>query len=89
MVSITFARRNLGGLLKRLAAEGELYLLRGSKVAAKISLPETHRGREKREKVLKDIFGSWKNSDLDDDSLWEEILVKERISATKKRPLSL
>lgn len=89
MVSITFARRNLGGLLKRLSVDGELYLLRGSKIAAKISLPETHRSREKKKKVFGEIFGSWKNSDLDNDSLWEEILVKERVGATRKKPLLL
>ena len=89
MVPITYARRHLGGLLKRLTLEGELYLLRGSKVAAKLTLPETDERDAKRKEIISEVFGAWKNSDLDNDALWREILVKERASGTKKKPLSL
>lgn len=88
MIPLTYARRNLGELVRRLKVEGELYLMRSSKVAAKLSLPEMLRSEE-REKVLNDVFGAWKHTELDNDMLWEKILVKERVRATKKKSLSL
>ena len=87
IIPITTARRNLGTLVDRLKKEGDFYLLRGGKVAAKLSLPETVI-RESRKGVLKKIFGAWKDTDLDSDNLWEEVLLKERIRDSKK-PLSL
>ena len=88
MIPITYARRNLGEILKRLTREGELYLMRGSKIAAKLSLPQVNRD-DHRKKTIDKVFGAWKGTDLDNDELWEEILVKQRRSGTRKRRIRL
>lgn len=88
MIPITYARRNLGALVKRLADEGEVYLMRGSKIAAILSFPETNRSAS-REKIINEVFGAWKNTDLDNDALWKKILVKERTTGTKKHRIRL
>ena len=85
MIPVTVARRNLGKLLDRLVKEGEFYLMRGGKVAAKLTFPDEIR-REERMKILKEVEGAWAGTDLDDDKLWEEVLVKGRIN---KKPIRL
>src|SRR5258706_216645 len=86
MIPITHARRNLGELVKRLEEEKELYLVKDGKIAAKLSLPEEVK-QTRWEKAVDEAFGAWKETDLDDDELWEEILVTERIQGTMKREL--
>jgi len=84
MIPITLARRNLGELVKRLEEEKELYLVKDGKVAAKLLLPDEIR-QERWIKALDKVRGAWKGTDLDDDKLWEEIIVTDRIKGTKKK----
>ncbi len=88
LIPITKARRNLGELVKRLEKEKDLYLMKDGKIAAKLSLPEEVR-QERWIKALDKVRGAWKGTDLDDDKLWHEILVTERIKGTKRKPVRL
>lgn len=80
MIPVTEARRNLGELIDSLLTEKEFYLLRGGKIAAKLSLPESVRGEERR-KMLKGLFGAWKRARIPAD-VWKRI-KKSRKSRRK------
>ena len=88
MIPITKARRNLGELVKRLEEEKEFFLVKDGRVAAKLSLPEEVK-QTRWHKVVDEAFGAWKGTDLDDDKLWEKILVAERFKGTKKKSIRL
>ncbi len=88
MISVTEARRNLGDLLDRLPVEKEFFLMRGNRIAAKLVLSE-EAIRERRRRIVDEVFGAWKGTDLDSDELWDDILHKKRIAGTKKKRVRL
>ena len=87
IVPATMLRRNFGAVSKKIASLGYVVLTIKGKPTFKV---EKLRNRNINIKeILAKSYGAWKGTDLDDDKLWHEILVEERIKGSRKNPVIL
>ncbi len=87
LVSATMLRRNFGAVSKKIASLGYVVLTIKGKPTFKVEkLPRT---KKNIKDVLSKFYGAWKGTVLDDDKLWHEILVEERIKGSRKKHIIL
>ena len=91
MITVTEARRNFGKLIRETLSKGDFILIKGGKPVAKlVSLGKKIPGKDLTAwDKLKDSYGAWADSDLDNNKLWNDILVKGRKLGTKKKRIKL
>lgn len=80
IISITELRRNFGEITANLPEIDELILTKGGEPFAVLKAAP-----EEKKKLLKKTAGIWKNTELDSDKLWKEVLKK----TSRKRPINL
>lgn len=80
MVPVTELRRNFGAITRTLVQREAIILTRDGKPFA--TLRST---KEAKMELLREAFGAWKGTKLDDTGLWAEILKRQ----SRKRPLTL
>ena len=76
IIPITELRRNFGAISKRLSEVDQLILTKGGEPFAVLKAVPT----EKR-KIMKKVAGVWKGTELDDDTIWNDI--QTRVSRKK------
>lgn len=80
IISVTDFIRNFGDYTKILPEVEKLVLTRDGRPFAEVKIvPE-----EKNKKLLT-FFGLWKGTDLDDDKLWKNVLIRKN----RKKPIKL
>lgn len=80
IVPVTELRRKFGEITRTLVQHEAIILTRDGKPFA--TLRST---REAKMELLRETFGAWKGTKLDDNDLWAEILKRK----SRKRPLTL
>lgn len=80
IISITELRRNFGRLTKNLAKTDAVILTKGGEPFAILKATS-----EEKRKILGKTAGVWKNTSLDNDTLWKKVSKKK----SRKSPISL
>ena len=80
IVPVTELRRKFGEITRTLVQHEAIILTRGGKPFA--TLRST---KEAKMALLRETFGAWKGTKLDDNDLWAEILKRK----SRKQPLTL
>lgn len=78
-ISIDDLRRNFGEIKKKLPFVEFIVTDRGKPIA-QITAPA-----EIKKEMMRQTFGAWKDTELDDDELWKEVLKKK----SRKKPIDL
>lgn len=80
VIPITELRRNFGFISHKLTEKESLLITRGGKPFAILkAIPE------EKKNTLESTFGAWKNTELDDDKFWREVLKKK----SRREPITL
>lgn len=78
-ISVDDLRRNFGAIKKQLPFVEFIVTDRGKPIAQVSAAPEVKQG------MMEKTFGAWKGTELDDDTLWKEVLKKK----SRKRAISV
>lgn len=80
IISITELRRNFGQVTSDLAKVESIILTRGGEPFAILKAVPSE-----KKKVIKKLAGVWKNTELDNDSLWKEVFKRK----SRKTPIRI